>query len=153
MTAKHRPGEKGFSLVELMVALTILTIGMLAIGTMLKTSSEQSKRSVQNVLGDAIALELMEAVKSQATVNTLTELQNVRIQKLMPGSTTLYDVPGRDDLHGGHKHHLQDQRYDVCRASWTRQRVHLQVASGKPDQIELAGQHTEIGCYRRLGEL
>lgn len=91
MTAKHRPGEKGFSLVELMVALTILTIGMLAIGTMLKTSSEQSKRSVQNVLGDAIALELMEAVKSQATVNTLTELQNVRIQKLMPGSTTLYE--------------------------------------------------------------
>jgi prepilin-type N-terminal cleavage/methylation domain-containing protein len=91
MITKRKPNEKGFSLTELMVGLTMLTIGMLAVGAMLKTSSELSKRSVQSTIGDAIALELMEAVKAQAAINTLTELQNVRIQKLMPGSSTLYE--------------------------------------------------------------
>lgn len=86
---------------ELMVALTILTIGMLAVAAMLKTSSEQSKRSVQNVLGDVIALELTEAVKSQAVVNTLSQLQNVRIQKLMPGSTTLYEYQDANNYTSG----------------------------------------------------
>jgi type IV pilus modification protein PilV len=91
MITTEKPNEKGFSLVELMVAITMLSIGMLAVGAMLKTSSELSRRSVQSVMGDGIALELMEAVRVQATTNTLTELQNVRIQKLMPGSSALYE--------------------------------------------------------------
>jgi prepilin-type N-terminal cleavage/methylation domain-containing protein len=91
MSSESDRSKKGFSLVEVMVALCLLTFGMLAVSTMLTTSSELSRRSNQNILGDAIALELVETVKSRTAVNTFTELGSIRISKLMPGSASMYE--------------------------------------------------------------
>ncbi len=102
MRKKSASNQEGFSLVELMVAIALLTIGTLVISTMLKTSSELAGRSVQNIVGDAIALELVEAVKSQVAVHSFSDISsgtlNLGIQKLAPGSTTIYEYQDSNAL-------------------------------------------------------
>jgi prepilin-type N-terminal cleavage/methylation domain-containing protein len=83
--------NKGFSLVEVMVGVTLLTIGMLAVGSMIMRSGENSRFSAQSRAGDAIALELMETIRAEATHMTMDNMRIFQLQKLYPGSTTRYE--------------------------------------------------------------
>lgn len=58
--------EKGFSLVEVMVAFTILVVGMAGVGTLLLTSMKSDQYSVQMRDGDFLALEKIEELKGEA---------------------------------------------------------------------------------------
>ncbi len=88
---KSLSNDKGFSLVEVMVGVTLLTIGMLAISSMIMRSSENSRYSGQARAGDAIALELMEEIKKAAISRTFADLSNLQLSKLYPGSTSKYE--------------------------------------------------------------
>jgi prepilin-type N-terminal cleavage/methylation domain-containing protein len=87
--------QSGFSMIELLVALSILITGTLAVATMLIRSSETTAFSNRERSGDAIALELVEAVKAEAATTTFSEMENLRLEKLVPGSSTKYEY--RDD--------------------------------------------------------
>lgn len=83
--------QSGFSMIELLVALSILIVGTLAVATMLIRSSETTRLSNKERGGDATALELVEAVKAEAATTTFTEMENLRLQKLFPGSSSKYE--------------------------------------------------------------
>ncbi len=109
MTAEYR--EKGFSLIELLVAITLLTIGMLAVGSMLQISSGHFRKSAQDRAGEAVAMEIMEAlkVKAENTPGKFAKLADLvaainleKVEKLIPGSTTRYQYKGASStLSGG----------------------------------------------------
>jgi prepilin-type N-terminal cleavage/methylation domain-containing protein len=76
--------QKGFSMIELLVALAILMIGTLAVATMLMRSSDNSIFANRSRGGDTTALELVEAVKGEIAQTTFDELSSVRIKKEVP---------------------------------------------------------------------
>ncbi len=59
--------EKGFTIIETMVAIVILGVGMLAVGTMLLTSMSADKVSAQTKSAESVALQKIEDLKTQAT--------------------------------------------------------------------------------------
>ncbi len=87
--------QKGFSMLEVLVALSILIVGTFAVATMLMRSSENAIFSTQSRGSDTTALELVEAVKGEAANTTFAELSSLRLEKLIPGSTSQYEY--RDD--------------------------------------------------------
>jgi prepilin-type N-terminal cleavage/methylation domain-containing protein len=102
MSGKH---NKGFSLVELMVGLAILTTGMVAVGAMLMQSSEASKNSNQMRIGDALISEVLESMKTKFAYKTFFPLTDpdspknspFRMEKNVAGSTTKYFYRDNDD--------------------------------------------------------
>jgi prepilin-type N-terminal cleavage/methylation domain-containing protein len=83
--------QKGFNLIELLVAMGILLVGTLAVASMLMTSSSNTIFSNQDRGGDTIALELVEVLRGEMAQRTFGELPNLRLEKLIPGSTTRYE--------------------------------------------------------------
>lgn len=61
---RRNSSQRGFSLVEIMVAMAILAVGMLGVGTMLITSMEQDKYSTRLSAGSDIAMELVEQMRA-----------------------------------------------------------------------------------------
>lgn len=86
-----RTNQKGFSMIELLVALSILITGTLAVATMLMRSSDNSIFANQSRGSDTTALELVEAVKGEMAQTTFDELSSMQLQKLIAGSTTQYE--------------------------------------------------------------
>ncbi len=94
--------EKGFSLIELLVAISLLTIGMLGVGTMLSTSSRTAKFSNQTRSGDTIALELIDNLKARATlIDKWSGFETIKLASLVPGSTTKYEYKDADSSTSG----------------------------------------------------
>jgi prepilin-type N-terminal cleavage/methylation domain-containing protein len=58
--------EKGFTIIETMVALAILAIGILGVGGMLVASLSADKHAAQSRSADSISLQKIEDLKTQA---------------------------------------------------------------------------------------
>jgi prepilin-type N-terminal cleavage/methylation domain-containing protein len=83
--------QRGFSLMELLVALSILIIGVLAVATMLMRSSDNSIFANRARGGDTTALELVEELKGKIAQIQFVHLTDLRLEKLVPGSSTRYE--------------------------------------------------------------
>jgi prepilin-type N-terminal cleavage/methylation domain-containing protein len=84
--------QRGFSLMELLVALSILIIGVLAVATMLIKSSDNAIFSNRERGSDTQALELVEALKGEIAQIKFADLAtDLRLQKLVQGSSTRYE--------------------------------------------------------------
>ena len=62
--------EKGFTIIETMVAIIILAVGMLAVGTMLLTSMNADNLTARTRSAESVGLQKIEDLKSQATTIT-----------------------------------------------------------------------------------
>jgi prepilin-type N-terminal cleavage/methylation domain-containing protein len=89
--------KQGFSLIEMLVGLAILTVSMLAVGTMLMRASENSKWSNSVRIGDGLTLEIIESMRTQFTYSIFFPLDSpnsvkssFQLQKFMPASTTKF---------------------------------------------------------------
>jgi prepilin-type N-terminal cleavage/methylation domain-containing protein len=83
--------DRGFTLVETMVALTVLAIGMAGVGTMLHDSMAQNIGSVSSRNMDAVAQEIVEDLKGQLVQMRYADIENLTLSnsKLNP---PLYEV-------------------------------------------------------------
>jgi prepilin-type N-terminal cleavage/methylation domain-containing protein len=77
-SAGHRvKAERGFSLIEIMVAFAILGVGMLGVGTMLITSMKQDKYTTQMQFSDKLAVDLLEELRADSVDGVITNTQNI----------------------------------------------------------------------------
>jgi len=91
--------DKGFTVVEAMVAMTILTVGVLAVGTMLRVSMYYDTSSNQARIGNAVAQEIIEELKGDIASSSLIQMSvdniaGVRLTdpKFVYGTTYINDV-------------------------------------------------------------
>lgn len=85
-------GARGFSLVEVMVATVILTVGLLAIAQLMMVATAQNYLSGRITSSAAIAKERLERLKASPFY---TDVENRTINgDLKPGGSTTADVSG-----------------------------------------------------------
>jgi prepilin-type N-terminal cleavage/methylation domain-containing protein len=92
-----RRNNQGFSLVEMLVGLAILTVSMLAVGTMMMRASENSKFANQVRIGDSLTGEIVESMKTRFAYSVFFPLSSpdsvkstFRLEKLLPNSSSNY---------------------------------------------------------------
>lgn len=81
-----RPGEGGFTLVELLVAVTILAVGILSMGQLFSVSSQNAIFSRQETEAVSLAREIQEKILSES-VDQVQEIFN-GVDTADPGSVT-----------------------------------------------------------------
>ncbi len=69
--------QKGFSLIEIMVAFAILGVGMLGVGTMLVTSMQQDEYTSKMQFTDKYAMDLLEELRADSVEGALSNTQGV----------------------------------------------------------------------------
>lgn len=69
--------EKGFSLIEIMVAFAILGVGMLGVGTMLIASMEQDKYTSKMQNADQLAMNLAEELRADSVDGVVATTQDI----------------------------------------------------------------------------
>ena len=76
----HLRNNKGFTLIEAVVASAILTIGMLGVGAMLRWSMENDRSSILSRTGDTVAMEVAEQLRGEIanSIIAVPNLANVR---------------------------------------------------------------------------
>ncbi len=85
---REAPGNRGFSLVEAMVALFILTVGIFALSKLLQVSLNYNAVSVQQQSADVVAQEIFEQLKgalsSANSIKKVSDLNNTTNFTLVP---------------------------------------------------------------------
>ncbi len=110
--------QRGFSMIELMVAISILLVGTLAVASMLMKSSDNSISANRGRTSDTTALELMEALKGEIAQIQFSKLDNLRLQK-PPGYAARYEY--QDDATSTTGTDMNpDPNTEVCAATRTR---------------------------------
>ncbi len=88
---REAPGNKGFSLLEAMVALFILTIGIFALSKLLQVSLNYNAASVQQQAADVVAQEIFEQLKgalsSTNSIKQVSDLSSTTNFTLVPDPT------------------------------------------------------------------
>jgi prepilin-type N-terminal cleavage/methylation domain-containing protein len=87
--------EKGFTLIEAIVALFVLSVGMLGVGTMLKASMSSDRFSIESRNSDWVALEIIEELKGELANKNFDDLKNVTL------TDPKFSEAGRNDDSGG----------------------------------------------------
>jgi len=83
--------QKGFSMIELLVAISILLVGTLAVASMLMQSSDNSISANRARTSDTTAIEIMEALKAEIAQITFANLKDLRLERPMPGFASRYE--------------------------------------------------------------
>ncbi len=74
-----RKSERGFTLVDTMVALAVLAVGMAGVGTMLHDSVRTNLFSVSDRNADGVAQEITEDLKGQLAQGRFNDIENVTL--------------------------------------------------------------------------
>ena len=65
--------QRGFSLIEVIVAIAVLAVGMLGVTVLFQTAMSSQKHSFMTRTGDSVACEEVEWLKAQAVDATLSD--------------------------------------------------------------------------------
>jgi prepilin-type N-terminal cleavage/methylation domain-containing protein len=88
--------EKGFTLLEAMVALLVLSVGLLGVGGMLRASMSSDRFSIESRNSDWVALEIIEELKGELANKSFDDLKTITL------SDPHFNETGRNDDGGGH---------------------------------------------------
>ena len=89
--------QRGFSLIEVIVAIGVLAVGMLGVTVLFQTAMNSQKHSFMTRTGDSVACEEVEWLKAQAVDAALTNSNgSVTQYYFVRGITGNYPVNGID---------------------------------------------------------
>lgn len=71
--------ESGFSLVELMIAISILAVGLLATATMLTTGMSSNRSSYRQTVETSIANSVLDEILSMSTADALFDATSTNV--------------------------------------------------------------------------
>lgn len=101
MLARSSPGEqRGFSLVEVMIAIAILNIGILALVAAIATAIATTQNAQENLIARQKALEAMESIYTARNTQqvSFTQIANTAGGGIFTGGTTQLKCAGADGL-------------------------------------------------------
>lgn len=147
MKTRNERSESGFSLIEVMVAIVILTVGLLSLAQMMVVATHSNSLSGRMTSCSALAKEQLERLKAAPFYTVPTAL--TRNPLLAPGgsvanggsNTQIYDADGLPAASG-----LYEVRWEIAdvNSALPLEMIQIQVrclpASGMSDQFAVIGE-------------
>ena len=149
-TTKRASREDGFSLIEVLIAIVILTVGLLSLAQMMVLSTKANTLSGRMTSCSGIAKERLERLK--AVPFYADPVTRVRNPQLLPGGdvnmtaagfSQLYDADGLPSAGGNALFEVRWQIQDVVSPQYPMEMLHIQMrclpANGDLDPFAVIG--------------
>jgi prepilin-type N-terminal cleavage/methylation domain-containing protein len=148
MESKPKRNEEGFSLIEVMVAIVILTVGLLSLAQMMVLATNSNTLSGRMTSCSALAKEQLERIKAapfytnpQAQVRSPQLTAGGDINNTVGGYSQIYDADGLPAAAGLYE--VRWQITDIATAlplAMVRIQVRCLPAAGLGDQFAIIGE-------------